>query len=85
MASKFVRLAIIHFEANEAEIFEDVIKGTQETISHTGIFDSIKNAFFLVPLMHIQPTSAPFGHTNKQTDKQTDKQTEKQTLFVSAL
>ena len=48
-----MRLAIIHFEANEAEIFEDVIRGTQETISHSGIFDSIKNAFFLAPLVCI--------------------------------
>ena len=47
-----MRLAIIHFEANEAKIFEDVIRRTQETISHTGIFDSIKNAFFLAPLIY---------------------------------
>ena len=50
----FARLAIIHFEANEAEIFEDVIRKTQETISHTGIFDTIKNALFLAPLLYIE-------------------------------
>ena len=41
-----MRLAIIHFEANEAEIFEDVIRGTQETILHHGIFDPIKKMPF---------------------------------------
>ena len=49
----FVRLAIMCVEANEVKHCVDVIGGTKVPVWHGGIFDSIKNAFFLDPLMHL--------------------------------
>ena len=43
---KFRISVVIRFKANEVELVEVVIMGTQSIISHTGIFDPIKNVFF---------------------------------------